>query len=571
MTSRSRINASTVNKLDGANYPTWSFQIKMLLSSADLWTTVSGDKTEPASNAEAWNKDDMDAQALIALTVDEKIINQICRCTKSKEMFDKLKKMYADESSLNKQQVLTKFLNYKMKKDQVPTDAYNEIEILARSLTDMGTTIDEETTVLRIVSSLPKTYLMFKKAWDSVSTKEQTMVNLLSRLRKEELTAEIEDSDDDDDARPSAFKAIKNRQQNWKKDSEEIKELKRNSSCHNCGKPGHWARECRNKKATALKAADEDFSPRAAFGTIPSEFTQKWFSKKWFSDSGATRHVCGNKKWFRNFQKISPPARIYLANGGSALATGTGEIFINALIGGNWIPAKLEKVLYIEGGANLFSESTLTKKGYILRRDANGSQFQMKGGQPGPTATMKGGMYEMNFRTEQKAVTRLPLAVQPQEKISYDDRETGKQNRQFYPKSIATVEEDTENEEEDDDETQDEKETCQNPNEADTEDGTVKPDENTSASTTSKEDDMIEIRIRTPRGEIIKTVRNTGRTVIPYPDRELRDRTKIKPPKRFANIILEPRTYREALLSKSSHDEARGISSKPDLKLADST
>lgn len=65
--------------------------------------------------------------------------------------------------------------------------AYTEIEQIKRDLNYMGVSIDETTAVTKLVSSLPAAHSTFKKAWDSVDPANQTMVNLLARLKKEDL------------------------------------------------------------------------------------------------------------------------------------------------------------------------------------------------------------------------------------------------------------------------------------------------------------------------------------------------------------------------------------------------
>src|SRR5882757_2492708 len=110
----------------------------------------------------------------------------------------------------------------------------------------MGVVTDPTTVVTKIVSSLPDSpYLAFKKAWDSVPEASQTMPMLLARLRKEEL--ESKQSTQSESAPKSAAYATSSKQ--WadreKTKTSRIDELKKRTICKNCGKVGHWYKECR--------------------------------------------------------------------------------------------------------------------------------------------------------------------------------------------------------------------------------------------------------------------------------------------------------------------------------------
>lgn len=108
----------------------------------------------------------------------------------------------------------------------------------------MGVVIDETTTVTKIVSSLPDKYIHFQKAWDSVPEANQTMANLLSRLRKEELERKqaLASSSEKEVSKKSAAFVTDTR--GLKKDPK-IAAEKKKTSCHQCGFRGHWKRECR--------------------------------------------------------------------------------------------------------------------------------------------------------------------------------------------------------------------------------------------------------------------------------------------------------------------------------------
>ena len=184
-----------LTKLNDSNYRYWKLQVTLSLQAKKLWPVVSGESVRPVEAGDeqiAWDEKDLEARALLVPTLEQSQTYHIYNCQTSKEMFDKLKSIHSDSSTLNKQRTLASFLNFQLKEDQTLVQAYAEVEELVKSLADMGVNIDESTSVTKIVSALPDDrHLAFKKSWDSVPEDKQTMTMLLSRLKKEDLETKI--------------------------------------------------------------------------------------------------------------------------------------------------------------------------------------------------------------------------------------------------------------------------------------------------------------------------------------------------------------------------------------------
>ena len=266
-----------------------------MLKALKLWDYVSGQIERPEVKAEqaAWDKKDVQAQAILVPTLDAINANHIRSCTTVKAMFHKLKSIHSDSSVLNKQHTLTAFLNFKMKPDLTLVQNYNEVEELSRSLNEMGVVIDEATTVTKIVSALPDDkYKSLKKAWDSVTPDSQTMVNLLARLRKEDLEPSYAASDTKEAELSKAYQARPDNKAYTRK--QKIDELKKKTKCAKCGKIGHWARECRSKQPQQQWQQTSGRQPGKA-SMLKQEHEYNGVDC-WYSDSGASQHICGHGK-----------------------------------------------------------------------------------------------------------------------------------------------------------------------------------------------------------------------------------------------------------------------------------
>ena len=237
--------------LKGDNYPRWRANTTLLLKSASAWLVVEGTEVRDPADATkqaAWDKKDLDAQAIIIPSLDDTQFNHVQNCTTAKAIWEKLKEVNSDSSVLNKQQALTKFLTYKMGIGESPTTAFEEIDALARALGDVGMKLDESLVISKIITSLPDTFKAFKKAWDSVPDDKQTKAMLYSRLKKESLEMEDEEKPESTDTRAFFSKSQKGPWTKGKPDESQKKPFKPN--CFQCKKRGDVKADCRSTKPT---------------------------------------------------------------------------------------------------------------------------------------------------------------------------------------------------------------------------------------------------------------------------------------------------------------------------------
>ena len=225
----------------------------LLLQTNGVYKVVDGTDTRAAaSNANDWDKLDLMARTIIATTLDDNQIPSIQDCLTSNAMWKKLEDMHSDRSELTKQMTYTRYYNYKIGHNQSLAEAYLEIEQIVASLHDMGETISEQSVVSKIVSSLPDRYKALRVSWDSVEPKSQTMAALLVRLKKEDMERQQEEHKSNAN-KSKAFNTNQRPPNNGKRQT--IEERKKNSSCHNCGKMGHWAMSAAAKATTATIAS----------------------------------------------------------------------------------------------------------------------------------------------------------------------------------------------------------------------------------------------------------------------------------------------------------------------------
>ena len=201
----SKVDVSHIKKLNDRNFQTWKKQLTVVLKFVEVFDIVDGTSARPAVAPEAWDKKDNHAQAIILPLLDDKNFHHVEALDTSPEIWAKLVKMHSNASMQNKDLTMSKFFGFKIKEDDSVTDAYTEIEALARSLEIMGLKIEEEMIVSRIMQALPKKkFNVFKKSWDSEADK--SMANLYTRLQKEE-SEEINETSVQDTKQLAAYVA----------------------------------------------------------------------------------------------------------------------------------------------------------------------------------------------------------------------------------------------------------------------------------------------------------------------------------------------------------------------------
>jgi hypothetical protein len=127
------------------------------------------------------------------------------------------------------------------------------------------------------------------------------------------------------------------------------------------------------------------------------------FHDVWYSNSGSSQHVCGDKGWFTQFTTIEHPKAVYLPDRRATYAIGIGKVSLMALMDGRWVPSTLSNVLHIPGAANLFSEPVMANKGYIIVRTATKTDYTADDGSPGAEAYQTNNMYVLSFRRMEQA------------------------------------------------------------------------------------------------------------------------------------------------------------------------
>ncbi|KAF2886204.1 hypothetical protein ILUMI_19969 [Ignelater luminosus] len=355
---------NTITKLrsTGDNWSIWKFQVKVLLQSKELYGYVTGEEKEPkktdTDNWKKWKKKDYIAVKLIVSRIDEEIMN------------------YSWDNSINVSMNIAKLEELKFK------------------LNELGEPISEKLIITKILTSLPTEYGYFISAWESMPENKRTLDILTARLdnaligktcyvcgKKGHISRLCKDK-----------KSTHNKNNKSQVDKTHI-------YCDYCKKPGHISKFCWYKK---YKKNDKINKNAAFVGLDFSEMNSVLVDfnddETWIADSGASEHISNQKKWFENYYEFDKPTEIKIGNGSVINAHGKGKISLIAFDGQDYIPTKLNDVVYVQDiKFNLFSIGAALDKGYTMMTDNKTCKI-IKGNDVYAIGLRIDKLYHMQFR-----------------------------------------------------------------------------------------------------------------------------------------------------------------------------
>ncbi|KAL9936222.1 hypothetical protein V8E36_005064, partial [Tilletia maclaganii] len=164
-----------------------------------------------------------------------------------------------------------------------------------------------------------------------------------------------------------------------------------------CKKPGHWELECRKKAADEKKGQDKvAYAKEINIGTVYAavERKDKRSQLTFVIDSGATRHVVADRRWFSSYEATAGRV-ITTANGAKMPVLGLGTV--TAYLENGQI--SIDGVAHVPSAvSNLLSVDRMVDEGFEVSFSGGSCRIARPGQSCSITATRAGGQYVVRAR-----------------------------------------------------------------------------------------------------------------------------------------------------------------------------
>lgn len=349
-----------IPKLDGNNYTAWSIRTRAALVQKNYWEAIDPGYGSELKAEES--KINGKALTFLFLVVEDNFLDDIADCTRAKDAWTTLKDIHTKFRLLHTLQLLREFFNVRMNSGESMSSYLRRIMELHRKVSSCGHGFTDREVALVMLMGLPKEYegliLNLERDEDTLSTKI-----VKSRLIVEEKKLLRHSAENEQEAvGERALKTKDSRKTQGHDTSKKYpRDNERRTRCFSCGQWGHIARKCPIPKTVS-------YNQRVPNDVHQALLTDTCGDKPvydWYLDSGATEHMCSQRKKFENL--VSIKSQVEIANSEKIEAIGTGNIILRPTGECGTEAISLANVLYVPNlDSNLLSVGRIEDMGMTI-------------------------------------------------------------------------------------------------------------------------------------------------------------------------------------------------------------
>ncbi|KAH0654679.1 hypothetical protein KY289_032357 [Solanum tuberosum] len=305
----------------------------------------------------------------------------------AKKIWKALQSKYDIEEAGAKKYAASRFFRFQMVDNKSVVDQAQDFIMIVGELRSEEFKIGDNLTVCGIVDKRPPSWKEFQKTMRH-KQKETSLETLIMKIRMEEeargqdallqteennITTKVNlitsnnatpETHKNTSLKPKKKKFKKNngrppKRNNGENNQAQNQQVQDKGPCFVCGKSGHIAQFCRFRKRGPNPQANVTEEP---FVAVITDINMVESVDGWWADSGANRHVCYDKDWFKKYTHFEEPRTIMLGDSHITQVLGTGDVEL-CFTSGRVLT--LKHILYTPSmRKNLMSSFLLNKAGF---------------------------------------------------------------------------------------------------------------------------------------------------------------------------------------------------------------
>ncbi|KAL0408064.1 UNVERIFIED_CONTAM: hypothetical protein Sradi_1740800 [Sesamum radiatum] len=224
--------------------------MKGILIQQKVFKAIDGRYTENISEGKRLENDEY-AYSSIILNLSDSVIRKVGNQNSAKYLWDKLEEIYTESALPSKLFLLEMFFRYKLDVSKTIDDNIDDFTKLIQDIKLTGDKNIDDYTPIVLLNAIPETYSDVKAAIkygrDNVS-----LDTVISGLKSKEIdlktSSPSQDQQEINFVRGRAKNKYGKHRNRSRSESSDRDEKQKDRRCYNCGKKGHYFRNCRKPK-----------------------------------------------------------------------------------------------------------------------------------------------------------------------------------------------------------------------------------------------------------------------------------------------------------------------------------